>query len=274
MKAGDKVLVPAKVNMVCTNGRLVVTLLHDVGRDSFDRMIESKEVQAAPQAAAPPYKELLPVPIENADLLAVFQKYLPQLTGRVGLQTISQLVGGLNDLIRAKSAGTALPPDGGGAGLTVEQVERIVKLHHYQGEIDGLKEGQAIFLWPAMTADLNAAISARHALSLEREKRVLLSKMKGSERDETMNSNEYNESLKQHTLEVISAKVHEQWMENKHKAGVTSRKLESGEELMVPYEQLSEQAKELDRGSVRAVLNAQAALASTPSSEPAGKETK
>jgi hypothetical protein len=63
-------------------------------------------------------------------------------------------------------------------------------------------------------------------------------------------------------LELISAKVHEQWMETKRKAGVTSRKSESGEELMVPYSELSEAAKELDRGSVRAVLNAQRALKS------------
>lgn len=56
-------------------------------------------------------------------------------------------------------------------------------------------------------------------------------------------------------IETISAAVHEQWMENKRKAGVSSRKLESGEELMVPYAQLSEQAKELDRSSVRSVVS-------------------
>lgn len=64
-------------------------------------------------------------------------------------------------------------------------------------------------------------------------------------------------------LEAISAKVHEQWMENKRKAGISSRRSESGEELMVPYDQLSEAAKELDRGSVRAVLSAQKALSKT-----------
>ncbi len=57
-------------------------------------------------------------------------------------------------------------------------------------------------------------------------------------------------------VELISAKVHEQWMESKRAQGVRSRKSESGEELMVPYDQLSEAAKELDRGSVRAVLSA------------------
>ena len=57
-------------------------------------------------------------------------------------------------------------------------------------------------------------------------------------------------------IEVVSAKVHEAWMESKKAQGVTSRKSETGEELMVPYEQLSEAAKELDRGSVRAVYEA------------------
>jgi hypothetical protein len=57
-------------------------------------------------------------------------------------------------------------------------------------------------------------------------------------------------------IELVAAKVHEAWMENKRKAGVTSRKSETGEELMVPYEQLSETAKQLDRGAVRAVYDA------------------
>ena len=57
-------------------------------------------------------------------------------------------------------------------------------------------------------------------------------------------------------VEEVSAKVHEAWMEAKRARGVTTRKSESGEELMVPYEQLSEEAKELDRSSVRAVYDA------------------
>ena len=57
-------------------------------------------------------------------------------------------------------------------------------------------------------------------------------------------------------IEVVSAKVHEAWMESKRAQGVTSRKSETGEELMVPYEQLSEAAKDLDRGTVRAVYEA------------------
>jgi hypothetical protein len=57
-------------------------------------------------------------------------------------------------------------------------------------------------------------------------------------------------------IEVVSAKVHEAWMETKRAQGVTSRKSETGEEMMVPYEQLSEPAKELDRGTVRTVYEA------------------
>jgi hypothetical protein len=57
-------------------------------------------------------------------------------------------------------------------------------------------------------------------------------------------------------IEEVAAKVHEAWMEAKRAHGVTSRKSETDEELMIPYEQLSEQAKELDRSSVRAVYAA------------------
>jgi 16S rRNA G527 N7-methylase RsmG len=57
-------------------------------------------------------------------------------------------------------------------------------------------------------------------------------------------------------IEVVSAKVHEAWMESKRAQGITSRHSESGEELMVPYDQLSNQAQELDRGTVRAVYAA------------------
>ena len=61
-------------------------------------------------------------------------------------------------------------------------------------------------------------------------------------------------------IETVAAKVHEAWMQTKRAQGVTSRKSETGEELMVDYEQLSEAAKELDRGSVRAVYAAIQAL--------------
>ena len=57
-------------------------------------------------------------------------------------------------------------------------------------------------------------------------------------------------------IETVAAKVHEAWMNSMAARGLTSRQSETGEELMVPYEQLSEAAKELDRASVRAVYEA------------------
>ena len=57
-------------------------------------------------------------------------------------------------------------------------------------------------------------------------------------------------------IEIVAAKVHEAWMSSKLKQGVTTRNSESGEELMVPYDKLSEEAKELDRATVRAVYAA------------------
>ena len=57
-------------------------------------------------------------------------------------------------------------------------------------------------------------------------------------------------------IEAVAAKVHEAWMQSKLNQGITTRKSEAGEELMVDYEQLSEEAKDLDRASVRAVYAA------------------
>lgn len=59
-----------------------------------------------------------------------------------------------------------------------------------------------------------------------------------------------------HDIETVSALVHDAWMASKLAQGVTSRKAEDGEELMVDYDRLSEKAKELDRGTVRAVYAA------------------
>lgn len=57
-------------------------------------------------------------------------------------------------------------------------------------------------------------------------------------------------------IETVSAAVHSAWMDSKRAQGVESRKAEDGEELMVPYADLTEKAKELDRGTVRAVYAA------------------
>lgn len=65
-------------------------------------------------------------------------------------------------------------------------------------------------------------------------------------------------------IEIVSAEVHAAWMESKHAQGVTTRKAEDGEELMAPYDQLTEKAKELDRGTVRAVYAAIRRAAAEP----------
>jgi hypothetical protein len=58
-------------------------------------------------------------------------------------------------------------------------------------------------------------------------------------------------------VEQVAALVHESWMKAKAAAGVASYKLgTTGEELMVTYDQLSEQAKDLDRATVKAVYDA------------------
>ena len=57
-------------------------------------------------------------------------------------------------------------------------------------------------------------------------------------------------------VETNAAKVHDTWMQNKLSLGITSRKSEEGEELMVPYADLSEPAKEVDRILVRTVYAA------------------
>ena len=57
-------------------------------------------------------------------------------------------------------------------------------------------------------------------------------------------------------IEVVAAEAHRGWMDAKRSKGVTTRRSESGEELMVPYADLSEEAKELVRWMVRAVFSA------------------
>lgn len=57
-------------------------------------------------------------------------------------------------------------------------------------------------------------------------------------------------------IERVAAEVHAAWIRSKLAQGVTSRLSETWEELMVPYDQLSEPAKDLDRGTARAVYDA------------------
>lgn len=67
-----------------------------------------------------------------------------------------------------------------------------------------------------------------------------------------MNSNRANLP----NIELVCAKVHEAWMKSKQDKGITTRLSEKGEELMVPYDQLTEESKDLDRNTVNAVYTA------------------
>lgn len=56
--------------------------------------------------------------------------------------------------------------------------------------------------------------------------------------------------------ELLAAAAHDGWMASKREQGITSRLAEWGEEFMVPYADLSEKAKDIDRGAVTSVLDA------------------
>lgn len=57
-------------------------------------------------------------------------------------------------------------------------------------------------------------------------------------------------------VEQVAEKVHEAWLQTKLDQGVTSRPSSDGIEQMVPYDQLPDHLKELDRATVRAVFKA------------------
>lgn len=56
--------------------------------------------------------------------------------------------------------------------------------------------------------------------------------------------------------ELVASAIHRLWMKDKLKKGIASCKAEDGEELMVPYEQLSEFQKDQDRNLVAIVYTA------------------
>lgn len=57
-------------------------------------------------------------------------------------------------------------------------------------------------------------------------------------------------------IEVVAALVHLDWMQRKRQQGIDSAETLTCEELMVPYHQLSETAKDVDRGIVKSVYAA------------------
>lgn len=56
--------------------------------------------------------------------------------------------------------------------------------------------------------------------------------------------------------EIVASFVHDAWMQEKLRQGIKSRMSETGEELMVPFHELSENAKKLDIATVTAVFDA------------------
>lgn len=56
-------------------------------------------------------------------------------------------------------------------------------------------------------------------------------------------------------IELCAEAVHDKWVENKLAQGTTSRKAEDGTEQIAPYHTLPEHIKDLDRGSVEAVVD-------------------
>ena len=57
-------------------------------------------------------------------------------------------------------------------------------------------------------------------------------------------------------IETVAELVHDAWRQAKLLQGITSRLSETGEELMRPYAELSEAAKNLDRIAVFTVYEA------------------
>jgi hypothetical protein len=55
-------------------------------------------------------------------------------------------------------------------------------------------------------------------------------------------------------IELLAAKSHEGYVAGKRASGSTSRLTESGEEVLVPYDQLSESSKDISRSAARAIL--------------------
>jgi hypothetical protein len=76
------------------------------------------------------------------------------------------------------------------------------------------------------------------------------------ESTEQGDSRQIVEVSKAQIIEMIAGDAHKGWMEGKRAQGVDTRQSEWGEELMVPYSDLTEQAKDLDRSAVRHVVDA------------------
>lgn len=61
-------------------------------------------------------------------------------------------------------------------------------------------------------------------------------------------------------VELLAEKSHEGYMAGKRATGTTSRRSESGEEVMVPFEDLSESSKDINRAAAASILDGLAEL--------------
>lgn len=67
-------------------------------------------------------------------------------------------------------------------------------------------------------------------------------------------------ATREELIELLAAGSHEGYLAGKRASGTTSRLTESGEEVMVPYADLSESSKNISRSAAAAILDALEAL--------------
>jgi hypothetical protein len=79
----------------------------------------------------------------------------------------------------------------------------------------------------------------------------------GSTHATRRDDSELDEELSQDEIEKAAAAVHDEWMKNQKKAGHTEHKSPDGkEDYMVPYDELKDKSKKLDRDAVKATIDA------------------
>lgn len=77
-----------------------------------------------------------------------------------------------------------------------------------------------------------------------------------------------NNNLALPDIEKVCEKQHESWVASKKAAGITSKANANGEEMMLPYDQLSEDGKNVVRNVVNTVYKAiEEAAEETPATQ-------
>lgn len=144
---------------------------------------------------------------------------------------------------------------------TEEYVKKIVaaearvRVHEREGAADKVEMRLLAGLRDAWAAKANGPSGSADVDTLRAYLRFATASVEELER-EVAELKKGKDNMNLPDIETVSSLVHEAWMASKRRQGVTTRKSESGEELMVPYDQLSEPAKDLDRNTVQAVYDA------------------